>query len=128
MMCVHSPEIVFNCAVLNLMQSPLTTPSLCPVLPESVSARPWLYLHLMLFSFNSFGVSCLWCILNCFCSEKRGSGFIFVHMDIQLAQYHLLKTTVSLQCAFHMSVQDEVAVAVLFCHLHACFCYCGSSQ
>lgn len=111
-MCVYSSEILFNCAVLNLVQSPLTTPSLCPVLPESVSACPWLHLYLMLFSFNSFGVSGLWYILNCFCSENRGSGFIFLRMDIQFSQYHLLETTASLRRAF-TSVEAEGAVPVL---------------
>lgn len=34
-------------------------------------------------------------------------------MDIQFSQYHLLKMTGSVQCVFHMSANDETAVAGL---------------
>jgi hypothetical protein len=34
-------------------------------------------------------------------------------MDIHFSQHHLLKMTVPLQCVFHVSVKDEMAVAVL---------------
>lgn len=107
-MCVYSSEILFNCAVLNLVQSPLTTPSLCPVLPESVSACPWLHLYLMLFSFKSFGVSGLWCILNCFCSETEGLVLFFY---VWISSFPST-TTASLRRAF-TSVEAEGAVPVL---------------
>jgi hypothetical protein len=119
----HSVSWLFTVVIIcfavqkhfNLMQTHLTILAIFPELFESYSKSHCLYLYRLFLKFSSsnFNFSDLpFRTLICFeCifvhSERLGSNFSILHVDIQFSKQHLLRKLFFLQCKLSLTLSKK---------------------